>query len=200
MKYKLRHHGWEFSMSAHSLTDEELQTINTLIESGEYEDIQDMGFELEDILKDYYYYEANMFSANSKSTESAHFVLEDEEGNEILQFDLNDMGDLYEMLGDDYDKEEYRGFDAVLIPDEDHPHILKYLEENKGHMCNYYFESDEVPTAEDFSYISGCIETEDGDWDFVDKVLFKKQILEPNYDDSWTNGKNLEWEIISYEG
>jgi len=201
MKYKLRQHGWEFSMSGYSLNDDELDIINDLIEDGEYESIEDMGFALEDIIDGYYAYDGNLFSVNSKSTDSSGttFVVEDENGTEILEFQLEDMADLYEVLGDDWDNDEYRGADGSIVPTEEHKNILVFLEENKGHICNFYFESDDVPTAQDFTWIGGSIETEDGDWDFVDKVMFRKQILEPEFDESYLNGKNLEFKINSYE-
>jgi hypothetical protein len=203
MKYKLYLHGWELNMSAHQLTEDEVSRIEELIEDGEYDDVTDIGFDLEyDILPDYAVFDTNMWYISSKASNSSDtaFFLVDENGNDVSKWHLSDIMDSYEMLGDEDGLGEYEGFNGGhTIAGEDIPHILTYLEENKGYICFFEIESDEVPTAKDFCFIAGSIETKDGDIDFVDKVCFKKTVLEPNYDESSLNGKNLEFKIISYE-
>jgi len=203
MKYKLYLRGWELNMSAHQLTQEEVDTIQDLIEDGEYEDVTDIGFDLEyDILPNYAVFDTNMWKISSKATNESTttLYLVDENGNDIFECSLTDIMDSYEMLGDDDGLGEYEGFnEGHTIVGEDIPHILVYLEENKGIICHFEFESDTQPTPKDFCIIAGSVETEDGDLDFVDKVCFGRQVLEPNYDEESLNGKNLEFNILSYE-
>lgn len=56
MKYKLYLRGWEINMSAHQLTQDEVNIIEDLIEDGEYENVTDIGFDLEyDILRSVFF-------------------------------------------------------------------------------------------------------------------------------------------------
>ena len=58
-------------------------------------------------------------------------------------------------------------------------------------VYGFNFESEEVPTPKDFSYIPSTIGTEEGDWDLIDKVFFKGKELEVDYDFQETRGKAL---------
>jgi hypothetical protein len=107
-----------------------------------------------------------------------HFEIIDEEENKVLEFGINDVGDLYETIEDYDDKYEYRGYE--VIPQYNVPPTNLYLsvDENKGGIFTFTFESDTVPVASDFTYSTGSIDTPDGDYDFIDKIFFKGQPLE----------------------
>ena len=112
--------------------------------------------------------------------------IEDENGKDITTFNLEEMTDHYE-IDENYESIDYHGFPS----EGENENILLFLEENKGLVYGFNFESEEVPTPKDFSYIPGTIGTDDGDWDFIDKVFFKGKELEVDFDLQSTNGKAL---------
>ena len=71
------------------------------------------------------------------------------------------------------------------------------MEENKGMVYGFTFESEEVPAPKDFSYIPGTIGTDYMDYDFVDKVFFKGNELEVDYDFQETNGKGVTVQLFT---
>jgi hypothetical protein len=60
------------------------------------------------------------------------------------------------------------------------------------------FESDEVPSSKDFTFTTGCIETPNGDWDFIDKIFYKGEELEIV---DWldNSGKSSTLEIFTHD-
>jgi len=160
-----------------SLTDEQVSDIRTLMEENGYDELwmarhdfeNDLGIDI---------WDGDLFRV-SKAFDNGTitFVLHDEEGKEILQFEPNEMTDLDDLIEDYYDKNGYDIYDAN--PKEDGSNnVYLSVDENKGGLYVMTFESDEVPTAKDFSCTLGNIETPDGEWDFISKILFKGNELE----------------------
>ena len=121
------------------------------------------------------------------------------EHREALEFGINETVDLYETIEDFDDKYKYRSYNA--IPEYNIPPTNLYLsvDENKGGIFTFTFESDTVPVASDFTYSSGSVETPDGDYDFIDKIFFKGQPLEiEDYIDNW--GKASSVMIFTLDG
>jgi hypothetical protein len=117
----------------------------------------------------------------------------------VLEFGINDVGDLYETIEDYDDKYEYRGYE--VIPQYNVPPTNLYLsvDENKGGIFTFTFESDTVPTPSDFTYSTGSIDTPEGDYDFIDKIFFKGQPLEiEDYLDN--SGKSSSCMIYTLDG
>jgi hypothetical protein len=119
----------------------------------------------------------------------------DDMENKVLEFGEKEMSDHYEV---DEDADYGQTFNGYPIEGSEE-NIILWLEENKGWVCDFEFESDEVPTAKDFSMIGGCIETPDGDWDFIDKVYFKGKELEMDFNHQETRGKALTIELWTLE-
>ena len=194
-KYKLLVNGWELNASGHELTDEEVQKIKDIQDEREIDDLSEIGYELEELLDDYYAYSTNMWVIDKPNNVTGlNFVLVemDESGDEkvILEFTHKEMTDHME-IDEDMELTTLNGY-----PDIDNKHnILLWFEENKGTVCAYPFESEETPTAADFSMVYGCVETPDGDWDYMDKLFFKGQELEISYEEQWTRGKALTVEL-----
>jgi hypothetical protein len=186
-KYQLKVYGWELNASAQSLTDQQVEDIKQYQEENGYDDLSEIAWELETIVDGYEPFSTNMWVIDvPMDNDRLSFILEDENGQEVSTFDLDGMTDHYEIV------EDYEGRNLNGYPTEgEEQNILLFLEENKGIVYGFNFESEEVPTAKDFSYIRGSIETPDGDWDFVDKVFFKGTELEVDYDFQGTNGKAL---------
>lgn len=186
-KYKLRVHGWELNASAHSLTNQQSDDLKEYQEENGHDELSEMAWEIETVVDGYEPFSTNMWVIDvPMDNDRLSFILEDENGQEVTTFKLDDMTDHYE-IEEDYDGKNYNGY-----PEEGgDENILLFLEENKGVVYGFNIESEETPTSKDFSYIRGSIETPDGDWDFVDKVFFKGKELEVDFDFQDTRGKAL---------
>jgi len=186
-KYKVKVIGWELNASAHSLTNDQVEDLKDYQEENGHDDLSEMAWEIETVVQDYEPFSTNMWVIDvAMDNEKLTFVVEDENGQEITTFSLSDMTDHYEVV-DDYEGRICNGY-----PEEGgDENILLFFEENKGIVYGFNLESEEVPTAKDFSYIRGSIDTPDGDWDFVDKVFFKGTELEIDFDFQDTRGKSL---------
>lgn len=186
-KYKVRLHGWELNASAHSLTNEQVEDLKKYQEENGNEDLSEIAWEIETVVEEYEPFNTNMWVIDvPMDNDKLTFILEGEDGEEVTTFKLDDMTDHYE-IDEDYDSDSRNGY-----PEEGgDENILLFLEENKGIVYGFNLESEEVPTAKDFSYVRGSIDTPDGEWDFVDKVFFKGTELEVDFDFQETRGKAL---------
>ena len=186
-KYKIRLHGWELNASAHSLTNEQVEDLKEYQEENGNEDLSEIAWEIETVVEEYEPFNTNMWVIDvPMDNDKLTFILEGEDGEEVTTFKLDDMTDHYE-IDEDYDGDNRNGY-----PEEGgDENILLFLEENKGIVYGFNLESEEVPTAKDFSYVRGSIDTPDGEWDFVDKVFFKGTELEVDFDFQETRGKAL---------
>ena len=61
MKYIVRFFGWEEEMQGFSLSQEQVDKLNEAVNSGEYESIDSMGIDIEDII-DVDFFEGDVFS------------------------------------------------------------------------------------------------------------------------------------------
>lgn len=190
-KYQLKVIGWELNASAHSLTNEQVEDIRNYQDENGYDDLSGMAFDLETVVEGYEPFSTNMWVLDKPMDNDALlFVVTDEDDTEVCRFELNEMTDHYE-IEDNYDSTDYQGYPV----EGEEENILLFLEEGKGVVCGYNFESEEVPTPEDFSYIPATIGTPEQDWDIIDKVFFKGGELEIDYDFQGTVGKALTVEI-----
>lgn len=186
-KYKLKVYGWELNASAHSLTDQQVNDLREYQEENDHDDLTEMAWEIETVVDGYEPFSTNMWVIDvPMENDRLSFIVEDENDQEVSTFNLDDMTDHYEVVDD------YETRDCGAYPEEgSNENILLFLEENKGIVYGFNFESEEVPTPKDFSYIRGSIDTPDGDWDFVDKIFFKGTELEVDFDFQDTRGKAL---------
>ena len=173
-KYKLSLYGWEVEAVGHSLTNEKVEEIQNLMKKNKVEELWEVRHELEDeeILPDWW--SPDLFHETSPLDNSALYCyLYDEDEKEISTFQFHDIPSSWEVIGD----EEADKLNTIhcAMPEyiEGVDNILCSFDENKGGLQEYEFESDTVPTAKDFYYTNGCIETDDGDWDIIDKLFFK---------------------------
>jgi hypothetical protein len=191
--YTLKLYGWELDGSAHWLSNEEVNDIYDYMEEEFYEDLDDMGMDIETFYKD----EKNSFYVSTlQYTDRSHFVLENEQGVEVLEFGNDDLGD----TPDEYD--DYTIYGAYPTPGytpEDN--VIIDLYENKGLVCECVFtiSDDEEPVASDFSMAYDEIETPDGDYSVLGAVFYKGKKLTISYDESNTRGKGRTVEIFRGE-
>jgi len=203
MKYKLEMYGWEVEATGHSLTDEQVKSIQDLMEVNGVDELWEVrhDIEIEGIVDDLYNPDLYHVSRGLDNS-GLWFSLRDDNDKEVLRFEPSDMSDIYETLGDSADDIPYEGY--LAIPGEGDKskvnNILSIVDENKGGICEYeMFESDEVPTAKDFCVQNGDIGTPDGDWDFISKVFYKGKELEV-YDHLDNRGKASTVEIYRKYG
>lgn len=192
-KYQLKVYGWELNASAQSLTEQQVLDIQEYQEENEYEDLSEMAWELETIVEGYEPFNTNMWVLNKPSdNDGLSFIIADENGEQISTFKLDEMTDHYE-IDENYESTDYHGYPS----EGENENVLLFMEENKGIVYGFNFESEEVPTAKDFSYIPGTIGTDYVDYDFIDKVFFKGSELEVDYDFQETYGKGVTVQLFT---
>jgi hypothetical protein len=198
-KYTLNTYGWSFEAICKTLTDEQVQLIRDKMDEESFTELHEIRFDLDELL-DLDFWDGEVFHRTEAfDNDTITFQVVDEEGTKVLEFGINETVDLYETIEDFDDKYKYRSYNA--IPEYNIPPTNLYLsvDENKGGIFTYTFESDTVPVASDFTYSSGSIDTPDGDYDFIDQVFFKGQpLVIEDYIDNW--GKSSSCMIFTLDG
>lgn len=198
-KYKVEFYGWEMEAQGYSLDDMQVERVRDLMEENGVDELWEVRSEMEDIDIDVWD-EGDLFHI-SKPFYNDTFCgkVFDEDGNEVLEINYKDFGDLYDHVGDDDDIEELYPFENyIALPEflDDTDNVLLVVDEYKGGLFECSFESDNMPKASDFSLMGGVIETPEGEWDFISRVFFKdKELLVDNYLDN--SGKSSTLEIYT---
>lgn len=202
MKYKVEFFGWEMDAQGYSLDDMQVEQVRDLMEDNGAEELWEVRSEMEDIGINIWD-EGDLFHISKPFYNDSFWGrVMDEDGNVVLEIDYKDLGDLYDHVGDDDEIEEkYPYENYIALPEflDDTDNVLLVIDENKGGLFECSFESDTVPTSSDFALMGGSIDSPDGDWDFISRVFFKDQELEPeDYLDN--RGKAATLEIYTGDG
>jgi len=130
----------------------------------------------EDVLQDWW--SPDLFHETSPLDNSVLYCYLYEDNVEIKKWQFHDIPSAWEVIGDD--KADELNSIHCAIPEyiEGVDNVLCSFDENKGCLQEYEFESDTIPTPKDFYYSNGCIETPEGDWDYIDKLFFKGKELD----------------------
>lgn len=198
-KYKLLVNGYGLDGSAHTLTEEEVQKILSFKEKEGYKNLDEMYMDLPEILEDYDHYMTNYWvTTTAIDSERLHFVLVDEQENVVWDVKQDEMDRFMENFeypenADDHIKE----IDAY--PHEGKENILLVYETVKGTMFGFNIESDEQPKPSDFAVTGQSMETPNYEEQLIDKVFFKGQELERNYDEEHFWGKSLTVELFTMD-
>jgi hypothetical protein len=191
--------GYGLDGSAHTLTDEEVQTILSFKEKEGHKTLDEMYMDLPEILEDYDHYMTNYWvTTTAIDSERLHFVLVDEQENVVWDVKQDEMDRFMENFeypenADDHIKE----IDAY--PHEGKENILLVYETVKGTMFGFNIESDEQPKPSDFAVTGQSMETPNYEEQLIDKVFFKGQELERNYDEEHFWGKSLTVELFTMD-
>ena len=198
MKYTLNCYGWQMEAIGKSLTDEQVLKIKEFMTENGYENLWEARFELDGLLDIDIWYGELFHLSKAFDNGVMHFVIKDEEGKEVLKFDIQDILALDEVIDDYYTHNSLEEYDA--FPNKNgNNNVLLMVDENKGGLYYMNFESDDVPTAEDFTFMTGSIVTPEGDYDYIDKIFFKTVELEiEDYLDN--SGKASTVEIFTSDG
>jgi hypothetical protein len=198
-KYKLLVNGYGLDGSAHTLNDEEVQTILSFKEKEGYQNLSEMYMDLPEILEDYDHYTTNYWvTTTTIATENLHFVLLSENGEVVWDVKLDELDRLmdkfeYPENAEDHDK------DINGVPYEGKENILLVYETTKGTMFGFDIESEEEPKATDFAVTIQSMETPKYEEELVSKVFFKGQEMERNYDEENYRGKSLTVELFTMD-
>ena len=113
-KYKLEMYGWEVESIGHSITDEQVKSIEDLIKTKGVNELWEVRFDIEDegIIEDLYNPDL-LHVSRASDNGGLWFVVNDENGKEVLSFNGEDMNDFYEVLGDAADDVPYEGYLAI---------------------------------------------------------------------------------------
>jgi hypothetical protein len=198
-KYKLLVNGYGMDGSAHTLTDEEVQTILSFKEKEGYKTLDEMYVDLPEILEDYDHYMTNYWvTTTAFANDICHFVLVNEKDEVIWDVKFADLDRTMENFeypenADDHLKE----IDAY--PHEGKENILLVYETVKGTMFNLEIESEEEPKPTDFAVTVQSMETPEYEEELVSKVFFKGTELERNFDEEYFWGKSLTVELFTMD-
>ena len=182
-KYILKVYGWEMEAIGHSITDEQVERIQEIMEDNGYDELWEVrnnGNLEEDVIDDIY--NPDLFHTSGPMDNGTISFTVELDGETILEFDGKEANNFWDVMDmtDDEIEELYPHISYLAIPEhmENVDNLLIIIDENKGGIWEMEFESDEVPTPKDFSWQSGSVDTPDGDWDFVSRIFFRKQLLE----------------------
>jgi hypothetical protein len=185
MKYKLELYGWEVEATGHSISDKQVEDIQSLMKEKEVDELWEVRHDLEEneIIDDLW--SPDLFHESKPLDNSALICyIYDEDGKEVSKFPLHDIPHAWEVIGDEEadklsvnipcDPNYMGGSLASRKKTRIVDNIFCTFDENKGGCCEYEIESDTPPTAKDFYYVNGCIETPDGDWDYIESIYIKQ--------------------------
>lgn len=200
--YKLLVGGWGMEASAHNLTSDEVKKLRDEKETNGYDEFSEMYSDLPDLIDGYDHYDTNWWVASRPYVnDRLMFTLMDENEKVIWEKSWEEISNIYDLqdkLGEIPGSEEVSEvIDAY--PHVGHENILCLIEDVKGTLCNYYIESDEEPKPEDFAFTSQSLESPEFDYEVMDKMFYKTQELEKEYEDQWVSGKSLEVYVFTLE-
>jgi hypothetical protein len=202
MKYTVEFYGWEMEAQGYSVDDIQVDQVMELMEDHGADELWEVRSELEDIGIDIWDTPDLFHISKPFYNDTFWGQVKDEEGNIVCEINYNELGDLYDHVGDDDDIEEMYPYENyIALPEflDDTDNVLLIVDENKGGLFESSFESDTVPTSSDFSLMGGTIETPEGEYDFISRVFFKDQELEAeDYLDN--RGKAATVELYTKDG
>ena len=202
MKYTVEFYGWEMEAQGYSVDDIQVDQVMELMEDHGADELWEVRSELEDIGIDVWDTPDLFHISKPFYNDTFWGQVKDEEGNIVCEIEYNELGDLYDHVGDDDDIEEMYPYENyIALPEflDDTDNVLLIVDENKGGLFESSFESDTVPTSSDFSLMGGTIETPEGEYDFISRVFFKDQELEAeDYLDN--RGKAATVELYTKDG
>jgi len=186
MKYTLNTYGWSAEFIGKSITKEETEQIENLMKEREVDELSEIRFDIEDNM-DFDMWDGDLLHIN-KSLDNGytHFELIGEGGEDtVLRFSIDDIKA----------NENTNEYNVFPTKDSD---VYFSVDENKGGICSYVFETEDIPNIDDFKYTVGIIETpSDNYWQVIDEILYKGKPLEV-YDHLDSNGKSSNLEIFKF--
>ncbi len=201
-KYKLLVSGFGMEGTAHTITLEEVQKIKNFQEENGYNELYEMYSDFPEILDDFEHGLPNWWIASRPYVnDRLRFTLWDEQENEVWSVVWDELGDIYD-LDEKYSLPENFEESTDLLdayPHQGKENILCIIEDVKGTLITYIIESDVTPELKDFAFTSQSIESPVFDYEVVDKMFYKNQHIEKDYDDEWVMGKSLDVYVFTLD-
>jgi hypothetical protein len=162
-KYTLTMGGLGLRATGHSLKDSEVSILKEYQKKTKTTDLYDISQDLEGLLK------FDLENANM-------FVIDKVTNNDRLTFTVEDSTSfkLKDVKIDSKDRVINAKPIKSLVEN-----ILLWFEESDESIFEFEFESPTKPKPSDFTVVKGKISVTDGDWSFIDKVMFKGKELTP---------------------
>lgn len=201
-KYKLCVLGLGMEGCAHTLTNEEVQKLRDYKDENSIDEYSQIYSELPEILENFEHGNTNWWTASRPYVNSSlRFVLKNQNDEVLWEKPHTETSDVYVLnekygLPEDFENAT-ENIDAY--PNDGHENILCIIEDVKGTICNYILESEEVPVVEDFGFTSPSLESPVFDYENIDKMFYKNQELEKDFEDELIKGKSLDIYVFTLE-
>ena len=167
MNYTLNVYGWSAVFIGKNITKEQTKQIEDLMVENKTEDVTDIRFSTEEAAN-MDIYDGDILSITKPyKNENLYFEVLNENSEIILTFNIEDI------------KNVEGGIPYIVWPPVEND-IWFSVDEYKGGICSHEFESEEVPTIQDFTYTISDIDTPNDYWEIVDEIMFKGEVLECN--------------------
>ena len=174
-KYELILEGNEYGASGHNLSIDEFNSLKSIEKNLN---------NISSVIVDYDPWSTNYWNVSKPlNDEQLNLVLKNELNITLWNSKTSECNDIYDhsekfpeiMKYNLWDEFNFKG-DA--IPYDKYPYILYYQEINRGDVAKFIIVSDTIPNPSDFSIVFGTIETEEFEWEYIEKVYYKGQLLE----------------------
>ena len=174
--YEIEFYGSGIDVMASSVTKKQGEHIRKFLEIKGYNDIAQAEKELKYIGIDAKKADVlNFYKMLYKEDVIVRII--DFDFKEILKFNLKDMADAKDVIPD-FDQ-TYNNSPFLLTDfKKENESILLSVDERKTLFPYQVFESDEIPTIDDFAYSTNFLKSPDNTWMYVNRVFFKGQILD----------------------
>ena len=170
MRFKLELFGWQMWFQQKELNKTEIQKIeayvsanNIALEDSWWEIEGEFGMDVFDVefVKPFWYDEDTLFKIyNTDDILISEFYLS--ETSDHYRYDENAVGSCISVVPEFSEKSGY---------------FMK-IEETKGGIAVFHFESDDLPLPTDFSALGGMVETPDSYYEYVENLYFKGSKIE----------------------
>ena len=171
-KYTLTVGGLELLASGHSLKSSEVKVLQDFQKEKKINDLYEIGIGLVDVIKGYDPRKTNMWETHKVTK------------NDSVSFNITDGGKLKLSFGlsdiKPQSKKNVTVLNSTPVKGKEES-ILLWINEGKGSICSFTFESSVEPKLSDFTFGEGKITAPDGDWEFIDTLYYKGKELKPDY-------------------
>jgi hypothetical protein len=196
MKYRLLMNGNCFEGSAHILSDSEVNEILEFQKVNDIESLSEMFEDLSIILGESNYAPDRLtnYWLNYTSIRDAELNFTLIDGHEKVLWRSTEIYDLEQTKWvdlvsiEDLDIPSLSSYNAAgkaeldAYPQDSKSNILFYFQESKGTLLSFTIESETKPMPSDFALISRALETPKYEFELIDKIFYKGNLLQRQYD------------------
>lgn len=202
MKYILLMSGTCFEGSAHVLTGNEVKKLHEFKTKNNYDSWEEIHPHLPAILDNYDPDDTNYWiTSTAMITPRLHFVLLDENEDVIWDSKPDELSDIEEEdTRFEYPEDAMDNTKSIdAYPHDKKPNILLSYSEVRGTLINFTIEADTQPKPADFAHTTQCLETPKYELELVDKVFYKGQLLDREYEHENWRGKDHTVEVFTIQ-